>query len=83
MIDFDEEFIEFKFMGSVHKLSKPNNGQIKSYTNELKTCESDEDKELALLKFLDCLGMSKELFYKLNPVQTQKLLSSLYESEKN
>lgn len=83
MLDFDAEVVEFKLKGKEYSVARPTNGQIKAYTKELSLCETDEAKEKALIKFLCELGLSEEVLNDLTPFQTKKLLSSLYESEKN
>lgn len=83
MLEFLEEVVEFKLGEEVHSVRKPNNGEIKEYTRELTVCENDEDKEQALINLLEKLGLKKEVFEKLNPYQSKKLLAALYDSEKN
>ena len=83
MLNFDDEVVQFKLKGKEYQVSKPNNGQIKKYTTELKSCESDESKEQALKDFLLEIGLYQEFFDILTPGQLKKLLESLYDSEKN
>jgi hypothetical protein len=83
MLDFSEEVVEFKIGGESFSVKKPNNGQIKEYTKDLNKCESEAEKEAALLSLLSKLGLNEEVFNKLNPSQAKKLLSALYYSEKN
>jgi hypothetical protein len=83
MLDFSEEVVEFKIGGESFSVKKPNNGQIKEYTKDLNKCESEAEKEAALLSLLSKLGLNEEVFNKLNPSQAKKLLSALYDSEKN
>jgi hypothetical protein len=83
MLDFAEEVIEFKLKGNKHQVSKPNNGQIKNYTHKLSCCKTNEEKEAALVGFLEVLGLEESVYDSLSPVQTGKLIESLYEAEKN
>ena len=83
MLDFEIEVIEFKFKDKIHKLYRPTNKKIKQYQVDLAKCESNEDKELALIVFLGELGLEKEVYEELNPNQVKKLISAIYESEKN
>jgi hypothetical protein len=83
MLDFSEEIVEFKIGADSFSVKKPTNGQIKEYTKDLGKCESETEKEVALLSLLSKLGLSEEVFNKLTPSQAKKLLSALYDSEKN
>lgn len=83
MLDFDSEVVQFKLKGNEYVVTKPTNGQIKAYSKDLEKCVTDEDKEKALIELLKKLGLSEEVFNELTPAQSKKLLSSLYESEKN
>ena len=83
MLDFSEEVVEFKIGAESFSVKKPSNGQIKEYTKDLNKSESEQEKEAALLSLLSKLGLSEEIFNKLTPSQAKKLLSALYDSEKN
>lgn len=83
MLEFLDEVVEFKLGDKHHRLNKPTNGQIKAYSKALAGCESDEQRENALIEFLKNLGLEEGVFDKLTPAQAKKLLASLHESEKN
>lgn len=83
MLEFADEVVEFKLKGKKYQVSKPNNGQIKSYTHKLKGCKTDESKEKALKDFLKELGLQVTAYDLLSPNQMTVLIEKLYEAEKN
>jgi len=83
MLSFDDEIVDFKFKGVDHSVRKPNNGDIKEYTESLKRCEDDESKEKALVCFLEKLGLNEETFKAFTPSQLKKLLAELHDFGKN
>lgn len=83
MLNFDEEVVEVKFKGEVHKISRPVNKQIKEYSDSLKAIEGDKEKEELLIAFLEKLGLKREVFDQLTPGQVKQILKELHDSEKN
>jgi len=83
MLDFDLEFIEIKFKGALHKVSRPTNKQIKQYTVSLKANEGEVDSEKVLVEFLETLGLKSEVYEELTPQQVRMVLKELYDTEKN
>lgn len=83
MLNFDDEVIKFSIKGKSFEVSKPNNGQIKKYSQAYKEAKTDEEKENELMIFLDQLGLKKEAYELLTPTQSEKLIKALYEAEKN
>jgi len=83
VLEFPEEILEFKVRGKEYQVNRPTNGDIKEYKKVLDNADTDELKEKALVEFLKKLGLDVSVLDVLTPKQTEKLITSLYEAEKN
>ena len=83
MLNFDDEVLEFTIKGTKYSCKKPVNGEIKQYKSDYNSCETDEQKEETLNKFLGGLGLDIKALDLLTPTQTEKLIEGLYTATKN
>jgi hypothetical protein len=84
VLDFPEEVLQFKVRGKEYEVNKPTNGDIKQYRKNLSGCDTDEKKEEALRDFMKSLGLEDVgVLDVLTPKQSERLIASLYDTEKN
>ena len=79
MLEFDQEFLEFKFSGKVHKLRIPSVKDVQKMMNESKKEGVSEID--AQLEFLKTLGLCDDVAEKLSVNQLITLLDAMREKK--
>jgi len=83
MLEFNKEVVQFKLNEEIHEVKKPNNLEIKNYTDGLSKCKDGDEREELLKSFLESLGLRKDIYDLLLPAQLNLVLKEIYSSEKN
>jgi hypothetical protein len=78
VLDLNEEFLEVKFKGEVHKLRHPTIRDAKLLREKMKDTEEDE----AMIWFLTNLGMKQESVELLTGLQVQSIIEGLNSKKK-
>jgi hypothetical protein len=78
MLNLEEEILEVKFKGKVHKLRHPTIGDAKLLKQ--KTNESSEED--AMIWFLVSLGMDQDCVESLTGLQIQQIIEALNSKKK-